>query len=73
MIERAFGDAGKEVVIEEYLVGRELSVTLITDGSTWKLFPIGQDAQRIYDGNSGPNMGGMGVCIPLDFFSQKDI
>ncbi|RFN42346.1 phosphoribosylamine-glycine ligase [Fusarium flagelliforme] len=58
MVERAFGDAGKEVVIEEYLVGRELSVTFITDGSTWKLFPVGQDAQRIYDGSSGPNTGG---------------
>ncbi|KAM0361462.1 hypothetical protein ACHAO7_007924 [Fusarium culmorum] len=72
MIERLLGDAGKEVVIEEYVVGCELSVTIITDGNTWKVFPVGQDAQRIYDGNVGPNTGGMGVCIPLNYFNEEE-
>ncbi|QKD59599.2 phosphoribosylglycinamide synthetase [Fusarium oxysporum Fo47] len=57
MVERVFGEAGEEIVIEEFLVGRELSVTIITDGKVWRLFPVGQDAQRIYDGNLGPNTG----------------
>ncbi|KAF9761319.1 hypothetical protein IL306_003862 [Fusarium sp. DS 682] len=73
MVERAFGDAGEETVIEEFLVGRELSVTIITDGKAWKLFPVGQDAQRIYDGNLGPNSDGMGVCIPSDLFTVEEI
>ncbi|KAF4337676.1 phosphoribosylamine-glycine ligase [Fusarium beomiforme] len=73
MVERAFGDAGEEIVIEEFLVGRELNVTVITDGKPWKLFPVGQDAQRIYDGNLGPNRGGMGVCIPSDLFTFEEI
>ncbi|EXM27392.1 phosphoribosylamine-glycine ligase [Fusarium oxysporum f. sp. vasinfectum 25433] len=55
MVERVFGEAGEEIIIEEFLVGRELSVTIITDGKVWRLFPVGQDAQRIYDGNLGPN------------------
>ncbi|KAL5605453.1 hypothetical protein FOVSG1_005600 [Fusarium oxysporum f. sp. vasinfectum] len=73
MVERVFGEAGEEIVIEEFLVGRELSVTIITDGKVWRLFPVGQDAQRIYDGNLGPNTGGMGVCIPSDFFTVEEI
>ncbi|KAJ9418423.1 phosphoribosylglycinamide synthetase [Fusarium oxysporum] len=73
MVERVFGEAGEEIVIEEFLVGRELSVTIITDEKVWRLFPVGQDAQRIYDGNLGPNTGGMGVCIPSDFFNVEEI
>jgi phosphoribosylamine--glycine ligase / phosphoribosylformylglycinamidine cyclo-ligase len=73
MVERAFGEAGEEIVIEEFLVGRELSVTIITDGKVWRLFPVGQDAQRIYDGNLGLNTGGMGVCIPSDLFTVDEI
>ncbi|KAI7764529.1 hypothetical protein LZL87_003734 [Fusarium oxysporum] len=73
IVKRAFGEAGEEVVIEGFLVGRELSDTIIMDGKVWRLFPVEQDAQRIYDGNLGPNTGGMGVCIPSDFFTVEEI
>ncbi|KAK7414919.1 hypothetical protein QQX98_006244 [Neonectria punicea] len=72
MIDRIFGDAGDEIVIEEFLFGREISLTLITDGNVWKLFPAGQDAQRILDGNLGENTGGMGVCVPLELLSNSE-
>ncbi|KAK7578892.1 hypothetical protein V3481_014714 [Fusarium oxysporum f. sp. vasinfectum] len=66
MVERVFGEAGEEIIIEEFLVGRELSVTIITDGKVWRLFPVGQDAQRIYDGNLGPNTAFVGfICTGI--------
>ncbi|UPK89705.1 hypothetical protein LCI18_000640 [Fusarium solani-melongenae] len=73
MIDCVFGDAGREIVIEEFLGGREISMTLMTDGKTWKLFPAGQDTQRIYDGNIGPNTGGMGVIASPDFLTEREI
>ncbi|RSM13753.1 hypothetical protein CEP52_001693 [Fusarium oligoseptatum] len=73
MIDCVFGDAGREIVIEEFLEGREISMTLMTDGKTWKLFPPGQDTQRIYDGNIGPNTGGMGVIASPDFLTEREI
>ncbi|RTE72923.1 hypothetical protein BHE90_012647 [Fusarium euwallaceae] len=73
MINCVFGDAGREIVMEEFLEGREISMTLMADGETWKLFPPGQHTQRIYDGNIGPNTGGMGVIASLDFLTEREI
>ncbi|OGI90173.1 phosphoribosylamine--glycine ligase [Candidatus Nomurabacteria bacterium RIFCSPLOWO2_01_FULL_40_15] len=67
LVDKIFGDSGNEVVIEEYLQGIEISIHAISDGKSWKTFPSSQDHKRIYDGNHGPNTGGMGVIAPLPF------
>jgi len=60
MIDGKFGDAGDEVVIEEFLEGDELSILTFSDGVTFKSMPPAQDHKRIFDGDLGPNTGGMG-------------
>ncbi|MCI4399894.1 MAG: phosphoribosylamine--glycine ligase [Campylobacteraceae bacterium] len=60
----SFGDAGKRVVVEEYLDGFELSVFALTDGKNYKILPAAQDHKRLKDGNEGPNTGGMGAYAP---------
>lgn len=62
---RAFGDAGRTVVIEERLYGHELSVHAICDGQRGLLLPGVQDHKRIGDGDTGPNTGGMGTYSPV--------
>jgi phosphoribosylamine--glycine ligase len=64
MEERAFGDAGNRVVIEERLKGEEASVIAVTDGERYVLFPPSQDHKPVYDGDRGPNTGGMGAYCP---------
>lgn len=64
MEDRAFGDAGDEVVIEECLVGDELSILAFSDGYTVVDLPPAQDHKRIFDGDNGPNTGGMGTYAP---------
>lgn len=59
-----FGDAGRKVVIEEYLQGRELSFFAICDGTRAVAFGSAQDHKRAYDGDKGPNTGGMGTYSP---------
>ena len=60
-----FGDAGRRVVIEEFLVGRECSLHVLLDGrGNWRSFPAAQDHKRIHDGDRGPNTGGMGTVSP---------
>ena len=62
--ERIFGDAGNEVVIEEFLQGEEASVFALTDGTAYRLFLPAQDHKRIGDGDTGKNTGGMGAYAP---------
>ena len=65
MIERRrFGDAGRKVVIEEFLSGAECSIHALVDGHSYLLFPTAQDHKQLYDGNLGPNTGGMGAFSP---------
>jgi phosphoribosylamine--glycine ligase len=64
MLDREFGNAGDEVVIEELLVGDELSILSFSDGHTIQSLPPAQDHKRIGDGDSGPNTGGMGTYAP---------
>jgi phosphoribosylamine--glycine ligase len=61
---REFGDAGAQLVIEERLHGQEASVLAITDGRTIVTLPPAQDHKRAYDGDTGPNTGGMGAYCP---------
>lgn len=64
MVRREFGDAGRTVVIEERLKGREVSVFAVTDGRTILVLEACQDHKRLLDGARGPNTGGMGAVCP---------
>lgn len=71
MVDKAFGSAGDEVVIEELLVGDELSVLTFCDGYTIRSLPLAQDHKRIFDGDQGPNTGGMGCYAPTNIATKK--
>lgn len=73
MVEEKFGTAGQSVIIEEYLEGDEISVLTFSDGKTFKSLPPGQDHKRIFEGNKGPNTGGMGVYAPVSFVSPAQM
>jgi phosphoribosylamine---glycine ligase len=73
MEERLFGDAGSRVVVEEFLQGTECSVHALVDGQNYCLFPTAQDHKALYDGNHGPNTGGMGAFSPSQTLSARDL
>ncbi|MEZ6090664.1 MAG: phosphoribosylamine--glycine ligase [Pirellulaceae bacterium] len=62
--QREFGEAGNELIIEDRLVGQEVSILAITDGTTILMLPPAQDHKPAYDGDTGPNTGGMGAYCP---------
>jgi phosphoribosylamine--glycine ligase len=64
MVERRFGAAGDRLVLEEFLVGQEASYFVLADGTTCVPFSSAQDHKRIFDGDRGPNTGGMGAFAP---------
>ncbi len=70
MLKDMFGEAGKKVVIEEFLEGQELSVLAISDGQTAMPLVPAQDHKPIFDGDKGPNTGGMGAFAPVGFADQ---
>ncbi|KPK88191.1 MAG: phosphoribosylamine--glycine ligase [Bacteroides sp. SM23_62_1] len=67
MLEGMFGEASKNVIIEEYLAGIELSVFILTDGDSYIIFPEAKDYKRIGQGDTGLNTGGMGAVSPVPF------
>ena len=71
MVDGRFGEAGGKVVIEDFLVGEEVSVIAITDGSSICVFESSQDHKRAYDGDEGPNTGGMGAYSPAPIFTDE--
>ena len=64
MVDRAFGDAGAQIVLEECLVGPEVSFFVVADGEAFRSLLTAQDHKRIFDGDEGPNTGGMGAFCP---------
>ncbi|MEJ2720550.1 MAG: phosphoribosylamine--glycine ligase [bacterium] len=73
MIDKKFGAAGDAVVVETCLDGPEVSVHAICGGGRAVLLPPSQDHKRIFDGDKGPNPGGMGAYAPVPFFTDDDL
>ena len=71
MFDGKFGEAGKEVVIESFLKGIELSVFILTDGNNYLLLPEAKDYKRVGEGDSGLNTGGMGAVSPVPFADKS--
>jgi phosphoribosylamine--glycine ligase len=70
MVKKAFGKAGETIVVEECLEGQEASVIAVTDGISVKLLASSQDHKRIFEGDHGPNTGGMGAYSPTPVISD---
>lgn len=73
MDDKIFGSAGSEVVIEEYLVGKEISTHAFCDGEHVVMFPSAQDRKRAYDNDCGPNTGGMGTIAPVPGVTDEQL
>lgn len=71
MCDKAFGSAGSQVVVEDYLTGEEASLLAFTDGKTIVPMVAAQDHKRIYDGDKGPNTGGMGAYAPAPVVNDE--
>lgn len=69
--ERVFGDAGARVVIEERLTGREVSMMALVDGEQFALLASAEDHKAVYDGDQGPNTGGMGAYCPSPLVDDR--
>lgn len=73
MLNKKFGEAGSEVVVEEYLEGPELSLLAFTDGNVISLLPPAQDYKRLLDDNQGPNTGGLGCIAGSGLLREIDL
>ena len=71
MVEKIFGQAGQQVVIEEYLEGPEISIHAFCDGEQFHLLPSAQDHKPVFDNDTGPNTGGMGTIAPVPWVNQE--
>ncbi len=71
MLDKQFGTAGNTIVIEEFMVGREVSVLSFVDGDTIKIMTSAQDHKRAKDGDQGLNTGGMGTFSPSPFYTPE--
>jgi phosphoribosylamine---glycine ligase len=73
LVGQKFGQAGRQVVIQELLEGMEISLHAICDGKTATLFPTAQDHKRLGEKDAGPNTGGMGAYSPAPFLSETQL
>ncbi|MDH3360641.1 MAG: phosphoribosylamine--glycine ligase, partial [Desulfobulbaceae bacterium] len=71
MSDKAFGEAGDQLLVEEFLVGEEASFIAFTDGKTVLPLPTSQDHKAVYDGDKGPNTGGMGAYSPAPVVTDE--
>lgn len=71
MMDKKFGSAGNQMVIEEFMTGREVSVLSFVDGKTIKIMTSAQDHKRAQDGDQGLNTGGMGTFSPSPFYTEE--
>ena len=71
MMDKQFGSAGDEIVVEEFMTGREVSVLSFVDGKTIKIMTSAQDHKRAKDGDQGLNTGGMGTFSPSPFYTPE--
>ncbi|WP_055109693.1 phosphoribosylamine--glycine ligase [Paenibacillus ihumii] len=73
MVGKVFGDAGSQVVIEEFLEGQEMSILAFVDGEVVRPMSAAQDHKQVYDNDKGPNTGGMGTYSPLPHIADTII
>ncbi|MBI5122523.1 phosphoribosylamine--glycine ligase [Candidatus Roizmanbacteria bacterium] len=73
MVKKIFGDAGSEIIIEEFMEGKEVSIHAFSDGENVVLFPTSRDYKTIFENNIGPNTGGMGTIAPLPAIIDKQL
>jgi phosphoribosylamine--glycine ligase len=71
MVKKQFGDAGKRVLLEEFLKGKEVSFIVISDGAKLQPLVTTMDHKAVYDGDLGPNTGGMGAISPSPFITPE--
>ena len=71
LLDNKFGDSGARVVIEEFLDGEEFSLFAFVNGDKFYIMPTAQDHKRAYDGDKGPNTGGMGAYAPVPHLPQN--
>lgn len=71
MLDKKFGSAGNQMVVEEFMTGREVSVLSFVDGNTIKIMTSAQDHKRAKDGDEGLNTGGMGTFSPSPFYTEE--
>ena len=72
MVQKKFGDAGDRIIVEDCLDGEEVSVHVICAGDHGFVLPSSQDHKRIFEGDKGPNTGGMGAYAPVPWFGEKE-
>lgn len=72
MVNRKFGDSGDRVIVEDCLEGEEVSVHTICAGESGFVLPSSQDHKRIFEGDEGPNTGGMGAYAPVPWFGHEE-
>lgn len=70
-LKNKFGEAGNSIVIEDFMIGEELSVLVITDGENFVVLPPAHDYKKILDGDKGKNTGGMGAYAPVPFVDEE--
>lgn len=71
MVQKKFGAAGKRVLLEEFLRGREVSFIVVSDGARVQVLANATDHKAVYDGDKGPNTGGMGAVSPSPFMTEE--